>query len=334
MIFASYELGVFILKRERWQSAIAGTVEGCYNKHMIQLKKIAAYAAKSYIYLYAIGIVVLGVTGALWWKRVYTDPGRVFWGAVANNLTVSAATAELTRSSTSQKLVQQAQFDVNARPLSRFYTIISQDADAVRVKTESLGTSEADYNRYTEIKSNKPLATTDVVNVWAKTNNAKETGSQLTTQALVGPALGAYLVPFGNLSADRRDEIVSEMKRNTLYKFTTGEVKKETRGHRPVYIYKIEIQPVAYVQAIQQVAQAMGVHDADELNPSDYVGMEPLKGTITVDVLSRQIIATSDESGYTYRFGSIGVPVWVSAPQQTISGDELRKRLTNLQQAL
>lgn len=294
--------------------------------------------------MYLIGVLVLIGTGVFWYKFVFTNSRNVFWGAVNNSLSINGYTAELDQTQGNQTLHQLVQLDATNQLKSRYFTRISQSSGqtSMSVSTETLGTQEANYTRYVSIDTGQTESTdapadySQVTNLWAKAENkegneAEGGGSRLTVQAILGPNLGSYLIPFGNISAEQRTDIVAEMKQNNLYKFSEDNVKKEFKNGRMVYTYEIEILPVAYMRAMQQVTSAMGLKEFDNLDPNDYASYQPLKGTVSIDVLSRQVTQTNGEGGYNQRYTSYGLPITQPVPQNTVTESELQQRIIEVQ---
>lgn len=311
---------------------------------MTIFKQLLAYLRTSYRYMYILGVFILVGIGIFWAKNVFLNPQKAFWGAVSNNLSIQGYTAEINQTQGKQVLHQLAQVDTSGEDKSRYSTRISQltDNGEMSVSTETLGTHDANYTRYASIRgvqndqTKQNIDFSQVIDRWAKADNDAENGlkgggSRLTLQAMIGPSLGSYPIPFANLSANDRQDILKQMKQDNLFKVDESKTKKETRNGRPVYTYEVEILPVAYVGTVKQISKMMGIKEFDDLDPNDYSGFSPLKSTVTIDVLSRQVIETSNESGLKQVYTGFGLPITVQLPAQTITETELQQKITALQ---
>ncbi len=311
---------------------------------MNYVKQPFAYMAKSYRYVYLIGTLIVLATAVFWWRQVYTNPKNVFWSAVNNNLSLKSVTTSMEQSSEAQTQKQYVQYSSNGDLKSRYYMHIKQGPN--QVSTETVGTDKADYTRYTQLQAaqdspnSKKADFSKLVNVWAKTENGSDEGatnggSRLTVQSILGPSLGSHLLPVGNLTPQQRKDVVDQMKQGQLYKvsFDTKSVKRTEIDGRKVYIYDLEVRPVAYVAAIKQVAKYMGIHELDDLDPNDYSAFQPIKAKVTIDALSHQLVS-SDNNGQVQKYSGQGAIFIWNEPKQVISGAELRKRLAETQETL
>lgn len=292
------------------------------------------------LYLYLAGIVVLLLTGWLWWAKASVTPKGVFEGMLSNSLSVSSTTLSLTQSGNAgTKEAVQIQFGAN--PTAHAITTLSQNANTVQ--TETVGTQTADYTRYTNIKTNKtdqngkPLDLSSVKNVWAKTTAAEAANQQNTPlfqQAAlgIGLPLGSVPVPMGNVNSGDRAKLLEQIQNDNVYSPNFAKMKKGTVNGRLAYAYPITLQPVTYARLMQNFAKALGLHTLDTFDPNSLSGQQPIEMTLVVDAHAKQLVEINYASGsFKETYSSYGAIVPVDIPKNPISNTELQKRLSVLQ---
>lgn len=304
----------------------------------ITKESFSAITKREYWYVYVAGVVVLLVSGYLWWSKVYLSPQQVFWSTVENSLSTKGVTTELDQSAQGSSLKQVVQMELGTTNMAHSLTTLKQGN--TEVKTEILGTSEADYTRYRSIKTDqknaegKPLDVSKVVGVWSKSDDTQQTdtqssGHQLFAQAVLGIGLpvGSVPMPLGEVSAGQREDLLREMKSENMYDVPFKNVKKEHKAGRLLYTYDVKIQTILYVRLMKEFARDLGLHELDAVDPNTYQSAQPISVKLTVDAYSRQLVSVDSGQGYTQSYSGYGLPLKATIPNNAISTQELQKRL-------
>lgn len=290
--------------------------------------------------LFTAGVVILLLTVWLWWGKVSVEPQRVFAGMLQNSLSTSGVTVTLNQKDGADTIEQAIQLHLGAEPFARSVTTVSRAGD--RVTTETLGTRDADYTRYTNIATSrkgpdgKPLDVSQLKNVWAKTPAAELAQQQAAPlfqlAALgVGMPLGTLPVPMGNLSSEQRAALLQQIREDNVYAIDMGKIKNRSHNGRLAYAYELQLQPVLYVRMMQRFAQALGLPELDQVDPNSFSGQAPLKMTLVVDAHARQLVAVEfPNKNYRQTYSGHGLFGQPNVPKQTITGAELQKRLSVL----
>ena len=304
-------------------------------------KKLSALTSRPYWYVYLIGIIILIATASLWWSFVYMSPKRVFWSMLDNSLATRGVTTTVSQGSGTEHVQQIVQFDLGVQRRARSATTLVQGG--TEIKTEMLATPTADYSRYRLIRTNekrsdgKPLDTSKVIDAWSKSDNTQQTatqssGHQLFAQSVLGIGLpvGSVPVPVGAVSDRERAALIDEMRSGNLYDVSFKDVTKTRKGGRLLYTYKLKVQTIVYVHVMKEFAQALGLHELDQVDPNSYQSAQPLSVTITVDAVSRRLVSVDTGQGYAPTYQAYGAPITTPIPQHAISEGELKKRLSQL----
>lgn len=283
------------------------------------------------------GLVFLVVAGGLWCYKTSRDPERAFWGTVQQSLTTNAVSVTSNQANSQTIAHQVTKYSFGAHNMSQSITTLTQGNTVV--KNESVGTQNGDYTRYLSIDTDqktpagKPMHFDKVIGAWAKADKAAK--PQLFAQASLGTGLplGGLAIPIANLDPERRDLFVQKMRDDRLYKIDFNKVKKATKDGRLQYTYDAKIAPVAYATMMKQVAKEIGLHDLDQLDPASLGNQEDFSVSLTIDVYAHRLVGVQTGNGLIQQtYSGYDVPVSIVLPAQTISFDELQKRLNAAQQ--
>jgi len=294
------------------------------------------------LYLCIAAIVILGGTTWLWWAKVSIDPVRVFNGMLDTSLSTSSTTLGMSQAPSGDNAAKEViQLQFGATNAAHALTSISQNGNTV--VTETIGTQTADYTRYQSVKTSKkdqagkPLNTTSIQNVWAKTTPQEAAESRNTplfkqTVLGIGLPIGSIPVPMGNLNHDQRADLLQEIKADNVYVINYAKMKKGTVNGRLAYAYPVTLQPITYARMMQNFAKAMGMPDLDNLDPNSLSSQQPIELTLVVDAHAKQLVEI-DYAGGSYKesYGNYGAISPVHIPAKTITNTELQQRLSALQ---
>lgn len=301
----------------------------------MKLKKISIPVKNPLLWLYVGGGLLLIGAALIWCFKLGSDPERVFWATVERGLASQGVTIEAKQENGDTTITQLVRYSLGGDNYSQARSVFDQGK--THVVSEMIGTPTTDYTRYVSIKTDQkrkdggPINFSKVVGVWSKS----EQGGQFFAQAALGGGLpvGGMVVPIGQVDPKTRDALIAQAKQETVYAVDFTKVKKERIGGRLFYTYEVGIQPTSYVALLKRFSQELGLHNLDQLNPSDYKGQPVFKVALTVDVYAQQVVeaqaAQNNKTRQTY--SGYGIPVRPTLPTQTISATELQKRLSDLQ---
>lgn len=284
--------------------------------------------------LIAAGVIALAISGVSWWKLVYSNPSNVFDRMLANSLATPSVTKVVAQSDDSQKLQQTSQLVTEPSQIVHAKSVLGQTTDAdTSIITESIGTPETDFVRYTNIKtsqkssSGKDFDFSSVIGVWGKSGqDSLGNGAQLFNQTVLG------VVPVANLPQPQRSALLKQIKNDNVYKQDAKSVKRQLVNGRPMYIYNVSVAPVAYVTMLKNFARDLGLKQLEQVDPAQYKDSQPLQFSFEVDVWSSQLLKVSySTSDRTESYSAYGARTQISVPTSSIGVDELQSRLQQVQ---
>lgn len=287
------------------------------------------------------GFMIAGVTvfigaGWFWWKEVYTKPQNVFWGMIDNSLSSRGITRKVSQEGEGSNFSQTTQliFINKAAVLGRT-DLLQQAADGEdKVVTETIGTAQSDYLRYTSISTGQKKATgenfdfSSLLGVWGKQDASQVDSS--TGRFFQEAALG--VIPFANLTPKSRQELVSMMRVSGAYRVDFSKAVRKSENGRSVVVFPAEVNLVEYTKVLQALVKALGLNEVAELNPDDYKGVPAVKLEVSVDVLSRNLRSiTYSDNQRVESYGGHGLIKDVKEPRASVGFEELQTRLQNVQ---
>jgi hypothetical protein len=292
-------------------------------------------------HFYAVGVIVLILSGWLWWAKFYTAPTHVFWGMINNSLSTERFVTEVDHRSGHDSVKQTIHTDTQGRQARSYLELVQGNT---KIKKEVVGTRAADFTRFLMVdssqkyKNGKPLDVSSILGVWSKSDGtpqseASASDHQLYAQAVlgVGLPLGSVPVPVGKVSVRERQAIVERMKSEHIYQPDYAAVKKERKNGRLLYTYDIKIQAILYIRLMQTFGALQGLDELAKVDPNTYSDTGLLSVKLTVEAVSHRLAAVDSGQGFTLRYTSYDVPLVVSLPQKTIAASELQRRLDELQ---
>lgn len=269
-------------------------------------------------------LVLVGVS-VVWWQSFYTTPQRAFEDMLRNNLTTSSVTKKLTTQSGQTSAVQRVNLQLGSTNASRWTATI--DAGSANASTESIGTPDAGYVRYTHIE---PLKQTEepIINVWAKSTDKSSELNNLFANGLLDMS-SAPVPPIGNVSEPNRSKLLNFANTKKVFKPNYAKVTKSEINGRTVYNIPVDVALAPYIQLMQGFAHAYGLKNIDNLNAATYQYAKPVAITISVDKISHQMVRIIyPTTGFSETFSDYGIAHEVQLPAKTISEAELQSRVT------
>jgi hypothetical protein len=300
-------------------------------------KSIKNYAHSNKIIPLALlggGLLMLVFAGWLWWTRLYATPERVFFGMLNNSLATSSVTREVSQEAQGNSLQQFIELNLGASNRSHIVSTLGQGsgANATKVTTESIGTTDADYTRYISIETNQTneagqkLDFSNLIGQWGK-NEAHDTQNPVRyfNEALLG------VVPFGDLSPGDREPLLNLMRERKVFETDYSSATRRSEGGRQVFVYDVTIRPDVYVSMLQLFTRAIGLESIEGLNQQQYEGVPPLQAQLTVDIVSRQLTGIRYlANGRTELYSGHGLRQGIDLPEQTVPLSELQNRLQSI----
>lgn len=290
---------------------------------------------QSIFLMVAAGIGLLGVSGWYWYQSVFTDPQRIISDMLDKSMQTSSVYRTVTQVGDDNRVNQLVYLQFTPDTTAQSITKLEEqgsDGAVTSVTTETIGTANADFVRYSAVNisgKNAGQNFESVLNTWGKRENDPETGQQVS---FLNDAL-FVVVPFGNLNSQQRSELKQEIRDVKLYEksqFTT-----DFSNGRPTASYDVSLEPRALVQVLAKYVKLTGAGAIAELNPEQYEGAPPIQVKLEIDMLSRHInsIAFSG-SGRLETYKGYNAKREVSLPAQSISVNELQERLNKVEAQL
>ena len=284
----------------------------------------------------AVVLVVLVLVGSsAWWLFIWQDPHRVFDDMIAGNLETLSVTRTITAGNATQSIDQTVRLQMGSTNAADWLVLAKQNGATVR--TESIGTQASGYIRYVNIAPAKQPANSkqtdfsSVLNIWAHADGKTDANLKTLFAQSLFDITSAPTPPIGNLPDDQRENILSFIRDQKVFTPDFNTVKSETVGGRSVYTYDVSVQLAAYARMMQAFAHDLGMNTLDTLDPEQYVNLQPIKVTMSVDRASHQLVKlVYGNSGYVQTYGDWGQATPIVLPKDTITTTELQSRLQSL----
>jgi hypothetical protein len=269
--------------------------------------------------------IVLVVGGIFWYKQIYTDPERVFWGMVNNNLSTISLSKDISQNGTNASSQEYTMLAFSPSPAVRdIKEVSSKNANtSSTIKIESIGTPADTYQHYVLIKQSSKTGKkspdySKVYSLWLKNSGSNQHETQLFSNAIYSAML------FGNLQLSQRNQTVGYLKDAYHVDFT--QVKKESVNGRKTYSYNVKLGLRNYAKAANFYAKTLGLPNSGQINPNNYKPTEEVSLVFNIDVLSRQARSIQYlSSGATEKYSTYGVVPNFKPPTHTVSYETLQK---------
>jgi len=261
-------------------------------------KTLQKHAKPSTILLITLtGLTILAASLFVWYQRIYTDPERVFWGSIENNLSTSSVTRVTNANQNGQTIRQTQDIDFIGELSVQNKVLIEGGGQKVEVETR--GFKDVDYIQYSAIELPDTAAqelAADAIGRWAKTErsdvNPDDPDTLFTPQPeLVDEALLSSFLLFGNLPADKRGPLVDQLRQ--AYDVGFESVVEVDIDGNTAYEYNVTIDVSKYAEAL---ATYLRIYDKSDLADTVVSQIEPgtsVSTVITIDKKSRNLVKTS-----------------------------------------
>lgn len=270
------------------------------------------------------GVALLLFSGWVWWHFTYLNPENVFWGALQNNLQLSGVTKQVS-SEENAKIEEYAQISLGSVNAVKSVASVTQN-DNFKVVTETVGTPNANYTRYTQIKTpqkkkdGQPLDFSKVVNRWGKLELGGQASSKFSEVLYSG-------IPVSRLNKQAAQAVLKTMK-TEVYQVDFAKVGKKRQQGRLEYEYKVKIAPASYVAMLKQLDALNNLKQMQQLDPAQYQGSEQIEITVVINAQGRQISrVTYDASGRQENYRAYGArPSW-TVPETNLASRDLEQEV-------
>lgn len=280
------------------------------------------------------GIVLVGVlvaAGWLAWSKVVVDPDRVLSDTLNNSLRTPSITREVVQGQGASGVEQVSyisfrQPDPRANTKTVIYQTTANNTRA-SVGTETIGTNNSDFVRYTGITEAGGEDGTgglgDLIGTWAQ-RNANDSSNPADSLTFFNEGLFS-IIPFGNMDKSSRETLIGMINDKNLYQYASAEKKLE--NNRLVYVYEFSINPADLVDVLRYYMELTGNGDPSQLDPLEYEGAPPIQILVKIDILSRQVSSIEYPQGRVENYSGYGLYRPVDIPSETIPIQQLQQRV-------
>ena len=275
--------------------------------------------------LAVMGVLLHAISGIMWYRYVYMDEDRVFWSAIENSLSTKGVQKVINTSKGDVEQVQTVNLYFSPTIKSQSLVTYTDSADK-KTSTEMVADFSSDYARYASLETY--TNTEGILGVWAKTSQETTKESQVLLSQLASGAL----VFVGNLSSGQRDELIELMKSTSMYE-VIGKSGTNQYGNKTADVYKVRINLEGYNAVLSRYLTMLGFTEAAaSVVQADSETTVPIF-ELAIDAKTRTIF----EAGFPEigsiggeQFNNWGVTRAVDIPVDTITVDELQKRLETI----
>lgn len=282
----------------------------------------------------ALGIILLILSGWIWWDKVHQSPKDVFWGMIENNLSTTSVTKRVRQTSSGASLDQMVQLQFGGVNLAHSFATFTQSGSVV--KTEEINTPTEDDVRYVSIDtthkdaSGKALNFKPLLGIWGKTTTSIKNQANLN-QLFYSSIMDT--VPIGNLSAENRSKLINEIRSDNVYIPDIAHAVSLDKDGRKVYGYNVQVNQAAYVTVLKDFANYQGLPPLDSLSPDSFKDSPPLTFVFAIDAASHELLhITYPDNSHREDYSDYGLQSAVNLPIKTISRTELSNELQNVVQ--
>lgn len=279
--------------------------------------------------LFMLSVLLLLISAVGYWKYVFTDPDKVFEGALRNSLQTKSVTKiiEQKDQESFSKQTIALRFSPSLGVASKYELKRGEGDQQAYTQTEVLGLKNADYIRYNKIQSPQvsDQKRKDIEGVWAKVGEDDPSGQK---PSVYNDALFSVII-FGDLPDDQANNVMQRLLTQDVYGIDSYSTKFQ--NGRLVANMAIKVKPKNLVDSIKYYAGQTGYIDVDKLD-SEGLSNEPISLDLRIDLVSRQISEINYAGGQRVeQYGAYGQYRKITVPEQPISFGQLSQKIQSLQ---
>lgn len=272
-----------------------------------------------------LAVIILGAGVVLWYKNIFMNPQRVFYGMLNNSL----HTTSITREISSMGATQTVRINYYSEPFTITKTEMTQPGQHGEnsVTTQTIGTKNADFVRYIKLTTNgQPTPGADnVINTWA----SQSSENSLMQKPTFLNEISLALVPFGNLNNQDTQKITDIARSKHVYSINGSQ--KRIVNNRLAFVFDVSVKPSSLIEMLKTYSEVTGLGDTSQLNPKDYEKSQDVKIKVAVDLFSRQLISIEyPEAMRTENYSGYGLKNNETLPSHPISMTELQNRIQQM----
>ncbi|PID32088.1 hypothetical protein CR970_02295 [Candidatus Saccharibacteria bacterium] len=277
-------------------------------------------------------LVSFGVAWS-WWQYVYSAPSRAFWGAFDRAMMTQSFGTLVETEAPGQMGREASVTNSSDKRLTNGRNVGLRDSGGVyfRMETETIGTLDKDYMRYTDVTSSQEsvnggtLDYSEVEGQWADAGSAASYGQQYAN-AVLG------IIPFGVLSHDDRWDVISRMRDSNALTYELKDTQTDRWG-RKTYTFETTIHLKAYLDSLKEFINKQGMSKRYPIDTSGYSENQTAVVDLTIDSWSRQLrsMAYPGEGQPLNMYAGYGSrQKLLEAPKDAIDFRELQTRLSKV----
>lgn len=283
-------------------------------------------------------LVLLLFASWAWYRFVFTDAERTFWATVDANLKTYGVTRQINQTDETNNVQRYIQLQYGDPTLARDVSEIQQltDDSTTEVTSEVLGTPDANYIRYRKLATDQggtPKDFSAVENIWAKQDVEpleQSVADSTFRDAVIGPI---YAVPFVNLPAAQRSQLLQFMQNSNVYDVDFASAKLVNKNGKTAYEYNVKTNVSAYIEMVKRLDAIIGLNQLQNLDSSQYADQPPVELIMVVDVNARQIIEISyPQIEQSETLTGYGARILDELPEAKVSREELESKLQQILQ--
>lgn len=284
-------------------------------------------------WLVALAVVIL--LGGLWtwYQYVHRSTYGVFWDTVNNSLNINGVTRTVEQAGNGGQMKQTLQLSLGQHNLARGVTTITQpnqqDDGQLIIQTEIVGTPTTNFARYVGISGITPSSQADLASVKDIWSQETVTKGQFGQNVFIESIFGS--IPFGDLNAAQRQELVQFMKDNKVYDVDYRGAKVVNRDGKQAYEYNVKVNIPAYIASLVMLDDMLGLGQLTGVDPATSEGTAPAELTVVASIDGRQLL----EIGFvgaprTEKYSAYGVHVDGLLPEAVLPRVELEQKVQKL----
>lgn len=270
-----------------------------------------------------LAVLIFGLQ--LWYNKVYADPQRVFWNMIDNNLSTVGFTKETPQPACVPNAQSTNILQTTFAPSLGVRCITSIEQGIIKLTVESIGTTQADYVHYSNVKTTGEDPKTDkysrIYGMWLKNNGNETATASLYSHILNSPVL------FGNFSSQQREKITKSLW--SVYNVDYKKLDSQRNGLKETYVYTVTVPLRKFAEAEKLYAETLNLPLANQINPGAYPADRKVNVKLTVDVLSRQLKEVEFQN-VIEKYSGYGINQTLNIPKQTVSLQQLQNAFQNV----